>query len=186
MIDNIQQSPLSKAQLTLVKRIHKELGILSVRDADTYPEGKAPKYGVEYTPSSTNMHGVVRLDPTTRKKRVIEMHFRDSVEYPDGIPIGTTYVYRVTQGEGQGPDRAFRFVSAKYDIIQDERRRLRAFAYGTRWMTQPERKADANRKTKRRARAADQDMTLAESVGHEIAKSLKSAVAAVTKTDEKK
>lgn len=185
MLDNVQQAPLSKSQLATVLEIYEEIGVLSVRDKDTFVDSKAEPYGTEWTPVTPNDFGRPSVDNTTRKKRVIEMHFRDSDRFPEGIPLGVTYIYRVTQAEGMGPDRAFRFVGAKYDAIQDHRKRLRALAYDRKWMTQEERLLDEKAKNRRRQRAQSQEMTLSESIGKSIADGLKTAVADAVSLIEK-
>lgn len=181
MSDNVQQSPLTPSQREVVDRIKDTLGVLIVRDRTTYEKSKARPYGEEFTPVVPNMLGIERPDFTRKRKRVLEIHFRDSKVFPGGVPIGCTYEYRVTQAEGMGPDRAFRFVGAKYDIIQDEMKRVRALAYNRKWMSQQEREEDARRKAEMRQRAQEQSWTPSEAVGKSIADSIASAIATATK-----
>ena len=191
-ISNTQTSPLTPEQLAIVVKIHKDNGILTVRDrmtsdaCGTNLTRDPPAYGTHFTPESVNQITGRRARSTVqRKMRVIETWFTDSTKFPGGIPVGVIRIEQRYQLSDMvaNPKTQYEFVSAKTDMSFSQQKQIKSYCFGKRWMSDAERKADEDRKEMMRMRRQDADIDPVEAtsaaVQTAIAEGLKEALSAV-------
>ena len=170
---------LTPEQLLIVNKVFADTGILTVRDKDTYPDSKAPPYGMTYAPTRQHLttDRYVR-DEMFRHKREIQTWHTDAARFPDGVPVGMTEVWQPKGLAELGGDPTLKRIGGKADICMGEQKRLRSYVHGRRWMTDAERKADEVRKEDLRQRRNISDLDPASATGRAIAKHLGDALKA--------
>jgi len=142
---------ITAEDLALVKKIQKETGVLTVKDADTGFKGAKP-YGMKYH-VITNPYAVPPTeDVNVMHERTIIREFVGSSRWPEGIPIGGVTVWnRNTPMDIPWGDKDFKAVDFNMDICRStEFAKLKAFALNRPWLTDAEKLAKEQENIRRR------------------------------------
>ena len=172
-----QTTPLTPEQIETVKSVYDAIGVLTVRDNVTFPEGKAAEYGKHFAPVRKHMtNGREIRDPLIRHRRVISTVFADSHIFKGGVPIGVTEIWQPKGIAELGGDPTLQLMAHKNDICMSELKRLKSLAYGTKWMSQEERLADERMKEEMRQKRKISDLDPAAATGKALADALATAL----------
>lgn len=184
----LASSYLSEADLAVIERLKKETGILTVRDADpsfkgfqfgpwvrpedVVPGNKFPCRAFE-DPVLAAQFIEQRPTPDRNRRMVRDVERISAAGFDVEVPIGC---FRIESRAMQNSEK-WDFIDTVYDITFDEKKRLRAYLEGRKWVTSDEAKKIEVEKERMRARAADAALDpalaareAAKEIGREVAK----------------
>lgn len=184
----IASAYLSEDELAVIARVKEETGILTVRDADptfggfkfgpwvrpedVVPGNKFPCRAFE-DPVLAAQFIEQRPTPDRNRRMVRDVERIAAAGFDVEVPIGC---FRIESRAMQNSEK-WEFIDTVYDISFDEKKRLRAYLEGRKWVTQDEARKIEIEKERMRARAADAALDpalaareAAKEIGREFAK----------------